>query len=137
MQADGSRDLENDVNRGDGGDPYPGYLDNRSFDATSSPASTGYSGQDSLVALTDISDSGDTMTVTVSVHATGGAQSGDVEGRLKDIEARPRLSRTPCHRAPRRCRRSVRAASPARRRAARREYPVRPTASVVTAQSTP
>jgi len=24
MQADGSRDLENDVNRGDGGDPYPG-----------------------------------------------------------------------------------------------------------------
>ena len=88
MQADGSRDLENDVNRGDGGDPYPGYLDNRSFDATSSPASTGYSGQDSLVAVTDISDSGDTMTVTVSVHATGGAQSGDVEGRLKDIEAR-------------------------------------------------
>jgi hypothetical protein len=63
-------------------------MDNRSFDATSSPASTGYSGQDSLVAVTDISDSGDTMTVTVSVHATGGAQSGDVEGRLKDIEAR-------------------------------------------------
>src|SRR4051794_2852492 len=88
MQADGSRDLENDVNRGDGGDPYPGYLDNRSFTATSNPPSTGYSGQDSLVAVTDISDSGDIMTVTVSVHATGGDQPGDVEGRLKDIEAR-------------------------------------------------
>src|SRR3954447_2279326 len=88
MQADGSRDLEQDLNRGDGGDPYPGYLDKRSFTAGSDPASTGYSGQDSLVAVTDISDSGDTMTVTASVHATGGGQSGDVESRLADLEAR-------------------------------------------------
>ena len=28
------------------------------------------------------------MTVTVSVHTAGGQQPGDVEGRLKDIEAR-------------------------------------------------
>jgi immune inhibitor A len=88
LQADGSRDLENDLNRGDGGDPYPGYTDNRAFAATSTPASTGYSGQDSLVAVTEISDSGDTMTVTVSVHATGGDQPGDVGKRLADLEAR-------------------------------------------------
>ena len=88
VQADGSRDLENDVDRGDGGDAYPGLLGNRRFDATSTPASTGYSGQDSAVAVTDISDSGDTMTVTVSVRAAGGGPPGDVEGRLKDIEAR-------------------------------------------------
>jgi len=89
VQADGSRDLENDLNRGDGGDPYPGWTDNRSFTATSTPASTGYAGSDSLVAVTDISDSGDTMTVRASVHAAGGGgQSGDVESRLTDVEAR-------------------------------------------------
>jgi immune inhibitor A len=88
LQADGDRDLENDVNRGDGGDPYPGYLDNRSVTATSNPASTGYSGQSSLVAVTAISDPGDTMTATVSVHATGSEQPGDLEARVAALETR-------------------------------------------------
>src|SRR3954469_24940052 len=88
MQADGSRDLELDVNRGDGGDPYPGWSDNHAFTASSTPASTGYSGQDSLVAVTEISDSGDTMTATVSVHSTGAPPPDDVEQRLAALEAR-------------------------------------------------
>jgi hypothetical protein len=89
MQADGSRDLENDVNRGDGGDPYPGWMSNTAFTASSTPASTGYSGQDSLVAVTDISDSGDTMTVRASVHATSTPpDTGDLEQRVASLEAR-------------------------------------------------
>ena len=88
VQADGARDLENDMNRGDGGDPYPGWSDNHALTASSSPASTAYSGQDSLVAVTAISDSGDTMTAQVSVHAAGGQPSGDLEARVAALEAR-------------------------------------------------
>jgi immune inhibitor A len=88
MQADGSRDLELDVNRGDGGDPYPGWSSNTAFTGSSTPASTGYSGQDSLVAVTEISDSGDTMTATVSVHSTATPPPDDVEQRLATLEAR-------------------------------------------------
>ena len=69
VQADGSRDLENNVNRGDGGDPYPGWTSNQDFTATSTPASTGYSGQDSLVSVTGITDADGTITATASVHA--------------------------------------------------------------------
>jgi immune inhibitor A len=89
LQADGSRDLENNVNRGDGGDPYPGWSGNTALTAGSTPASTGYSGQDSLVAVTDITDSGGTVTVTASVHATGGHEgNGGLEQRVADLEAR-------------------------------------------------
>jgi immune inhibitor A len=88
VQADGSRDLELDVNRGDGGDPYPGWSSNTAFTGSSTPASTGYSGQDSLVAVTEISDSADTMTATVSVHSTSTPPPDDVEHRLAALEAR-------------------------------------------------
>ena len=88
LQADGVRDLENDINRGDGGDPYPGYTDNRGLDASSTPASTGYAGQDSLVAVTEISDSGDTMTATASVHAAGEQLEAGLEQRVADLESR-------------------------------------------------
>ena len=36
-QADGDRDLENNTNRGDDGDPFPGSSDNRAFTNTSTP----------------------------------------------------------------------------------------------------
>jgi immune inhibitor A len=88
VQADGSRDLENDMNRGDGGDPYPGWTSNTALTATSTPASTGYSGQDSLVAVTDITDDGGTIRLTASVHATGSEPDGDLEQRVADLEAR-------------------------------------------------
>ncbi len=88
VQADGSRDLENDMNRGDGGDPYPGWTSNTALTADSTPASTGYSGQDSLVAVTDITDDGGTIRLTASVHATGSEPDGDLEQRVADLEAR-------------------------------------------------
>ena len=88
VQADGSRDLELGMNRGDGGDPFPGWSANRIFTGTSTPASTGYSGQDSLVAVTGISDSDDTMTASVFVHGAGGRPSDDLEQRVAALEAR-------------------------------------------------
>jgi hypothetical protein len=63
-------------------------MDNRAFTSTSTPASTGYSGQDSLVAVTEISDSADTMTVKASVHGTGTEPGGDLERRVESLEAR-------------------------------------------------
>ncbi|HYY12480.1 MAG TPA: M6 family metalloprotease domain-containing protein [Kineosporiaceae bacterium] len=91
VQADGSRDLENDVNRGDAADPYPGSAGNTAFTATSVPASTGYSGQDSLVAVTAVTDRGDgTVSAHVSVHAQGGPpdDGGGLEQRVAALEAR-------------------------------------------------
>jgi immune inhibitor A len=89
VQADGSRDLENDVNRGDGGDPYPGWSGNTAFTATTTPASTGYSGADSLVAVTDIAEGEDGVQVTLSVHARpGGGEDGALQRRVEELEGR-------------------------------------------------
>jgi immune inhibitor A len=67
VQADGKRDLELDRNRGDAGDPYPGSAGNRTLDGDSTPSTKSFAGQETNVALTDISASGPTMTATVSV----------------------------------------------------------------------
>ncbi|HET7508507.1 MAG TPA: M6 family metalloprotease domain-containing protein [Solirubrobacterales bacterium] len=67
MQADGKRDLEHKVNRGDSGDPFPGSADNRTFDADSNPSSNSYAGAKTCVAVRSISDSGPTMTAQLEV----------------------------------------------------------------------
>ncbi len=96
LQADGASDLEHSGNRGDGGDQYPGWNDNRTLDATSTPSTLSYAGQDSGVFLTDISDQGDTMTASVGVTAGTDPRDGDgdggggetgLEARLAAVEA--------------------------------------------------
>jgi immune inhibitor A len=67
LQAEGKRDLERAANRGDGGDPYPGDTQNRTFDATSKPSSNSYSGIGTSVALTEIPPSAAAMTVRLAV----------------------------------------------------------------------
>jgi immune inhibitor A len=77
-QADGNRDLENNVNRGDGGDPFPGTSDNRAFTNTSTPNSKSYGGINTCVSLTAISDSGPVMTAQVQVQCA--------KRRFKDVK---------------------------------------------------
>jgi hypothetical protein len=72
MQADGKRDLEQNVNRGDAGDPYPGASNNRTFNATSNPNSKSYGNADSCVAVTGISASGPSMTMQIQVKCPAG-----------------------------------------------------------------
>jgi immune inhibitor A len=67
MQADGQRQLERAVNRGDGGDPYPGSSGNAAFDATTTPSSSSYSGLPTSVAVTNIPASSPSMTVNLTV----------------------------------------------------------------------
>jgi immune inhibitor A len=70
VQADGQRDLEENADGGDDGDPYPGATNNRVFDANSRPSSVAYSGAPSGVAVRDISDPGLIMSATLDVGAT-------------------------------------------------------------------
>lgn len=71
-QADGQWDLEHNTNS-DAGDPYPGSTFNRTFDSSSVPNSSSYrSSQDTSVGMTDISNSGSTMTADMYVECAAG-----------------------------------------------------------------
>jgi len=70
LQADGNRDLEKSANRGDSGDPYPGSAHAHKLDHSSTPSSKLYSGADSQVAISNISNSGSTMTFDLDLNAT-------------------------------------------------------------------
>jgi immune inhibitor A len=68
MQADGNRDLENNTNRGDAGDPWPGSTGNTSFTNTSTPNSKSYAGSNTCVAVTSIPASAPAMSVHLGVR---------------------------------------------------------------------
>ena len=61
-QADGLWQMEQNLSSGDTGDPFPGSSDNRTFDGSSVPNSQSYAGTETYVRISNISDSGDTMT---------------------------------------------------------------------------
>ncbi len=66
-QADGDWDLEQDVNRGDSGDPWPGSQNETDFNDASTPNSDSYAGATTDVAVENISASGMTMTADLIV----------------------------------------------------------------------
>ncbi len=67
LQADGLRQLEQGIGRGDAGDPFPGSASNTSFTSTSSPNSKSFAGTDTCVSVTSISASGASMTARFTV----------------------------------------------------------------------
>lgn len=66
-QADGLYELEQDIDGGDGGDPFPGSTVNRTFDSLSTPDSRAYSGAATQVAVRTISNTMTTMTADLYV----------------------------------------------------------------------
>jgi immune inhibitor A len=67
MQADGHRDMEQNRNRGDAGDPYPGTGHNVAFSKSSSPSSRSYAGGDTKVSVTGIPAAAASMKFDVKV----------------------------------------------------------------------
>lgn len=67
VQADGRKDMEHNVNRGDPGDVYPGSALNETFDKGSTPDSLSYAGVDTCVAVTCIGPPAPAMTAKVQV----------------------------------------------------------------------
>ena len=65
-QADGLDNLEHG-NGSDGGDPFPGNTGNTSFTGSTDPNSLSYTGEQSFVAVTNISALGSTMTFDAAV----------------------------------------------------------------------
>jgi M6 family metalloprotease-like protein len=73
-QADGHNDLQNEANRGDGGDPYPGALANYDFSSWTTPNSNLYSAGASAVSVhLDSTACGTSMIadLTYSIAAPG------------------------------------------------------------------
>ena len=68
MQADGRRDLDRAINRGDAGDPFPGSSVRRAFSAGTSPSSVSYGGVATCVELDGIPDAAAVMTLRVNVR---------------------------------------------------------------------
>lgn len=67
LQSDGTRDLEDNEDRGDAGDPFPGTKAVRLVNSASNPSTKANNGAATGVAITQISDPKDVMTFTVSV----------------------------------------------------------------------
>ncbi|RYP88441.1 M6 family metalloprotease domain-containing protein [Nocardioides guangzhouensis] len=68
VQADGKKDLENNRNRGDAGDPYPGSSGNTSFTDSSTPNSKSYAGANTCVSVTEIPALAPTVRVWMGVR---------------------------------------------------------------------
>lgn len=73
-QADARWDLEHNFNVGDAGDPFPGAAVARAFSAATTPDSASYVDGPTGVSLSNISDSGDTMTADVALSLPRHAQ---------------------------------------------------------------
>jgi immune inhibitor A len=68
VQADNLWQLEENINRGNAGDPYPGSVNNTTFDDTSSPNSRAYNGTVTNVAVRNIGPSAATMTADLLIN---------------------------------------------------------------------
>jgi M6 family metalloprotease-like protein len=66
-QADGNRDLNRNVNRGDAGDPFPGTTNNRRFERDTKPNSRDYTGAETYVGVRQIDTSGLTVMADLDV----------------------------------------------------------------------
>jgi M6 family metalloprotease-like protein len=94
MQADGSRHLENNANRGDAGDSYPGSSGNSSFTDTSTPNSKSYAGSNTCVSVTSISPTGSTMTAHLGVRCSLKPPKDVKEIKeIKEVKERPKESK--------------------------------------------
>jgi len=82
-QADGAWDLEQDYNRGDAGDPWPGSAGQRDFGDTSAPDTTDYLSRLTAIAVQNIGDPGPVVTADLMV-GIGAQPSGRIMGQVRE-----------------------------------------------------
>jgi M6 family metalloprotease-like protein len=82
-EADGQTQLDTKSNYGDTGDPFPGSSNNKSFNNTGTPNSKDYSGNATLISVTNISASNATMTADMT------SRTGDVGDHASYFENGP------------------------------------------------
>jgi len=70
-EADGRRQLDDNANDGDTGDPFPGSGNKTSFSDSTSPNSRDYAGNATQIAVTNISAPAASMTANMSPRAGG------------------------------------------------------------------
>ena len=70
--ADGNLDLDNEVNRGDLGDPFPGSTGNTTFNNTSNPSSNRNNGFQTDISITNISESDSLMSANIMPMSNSG-----------------------------------------------------------------
>jgi len=73
-QADGLWELEQNLDYGDGADPFPGTTNKTTFSAASTPNSDNYAGAQTFVTITNISASGPSMSADFSVTLETGIE---------------------------------------------------------------
>ena len=67
-EADGLDDMDNEVNRGDAGDPFPGTSNNFTFNDNSYPSASRYDNNETGIAVFNISSSDSLMTADVNIR---------------------------------------------------------------------
>lgn len=67
-EADGKNDLDNQVNRGDAGDIYPGTTNNKTFDINSNPNSRDYSSTDTKVSVLNVTKSSNLISADLKIE---------------------------------------------------------------------
>ena len=77
-EADGLNDLDNNVNRGDPGDPFPGSTGNTTFNLASDPDTRDYDGLPSGLAIENITHSGGLVTFDIYLDVFETFVWGDV-----------------------------------------------------------
>ena len=70
--ADGNYDLDNNSNRGDGGDPFPGTSGNVNFNDNTNPSSSRNNGYQTGISINNISDSDSLMFADITPMQNSG-----------------------------------------------------------------
>jgi len=70
--ADGFTHLDDEINRGDNGDPFPGITNNRTFNNLSNPSSNRNDGTNTEIGLFNISDSDSLMSMDINYRSQYG-----------------------------------------------------------------
>jgi M6 family metalloprotease-like protein len=78
-QADGLFEMEKNISSGNAGDPFPGSSAHTSFSPASLPSTNSYGGENTMMAISNISPSAATMTASLQVSLASGINDEEAD----------------------------------------------------------